>query len=118
MEKKGNGFNEISLTSEEDDKDPFSSKAIKNLKPIKRDTNKLILPNFAKREKLKNELSTRNCKIKENSNSYSINNYNNNLNFKNDKNTHIKMTKKIKIILNKIFTEIVILIQIYISENF
>ena len=96
MEKKGNGFNEISLTSEEDDKDPFSSKAIKNLKPIKRDTNKLILPNFAKREKLKNELSTRNCKIKENSNSYSINNYNNNLNFKNDKNTHIKMTKKNK----------------------
>ena len=96
MEKKGNGFNEISLTSEEDDKDPFSSKAIKNLKPIKRDTNKLILPNFAKREKLKNELSTRNCKIKENSNSYSINNYNNNLNFKNYKNTHIKMTKKNK----------------------
>ena len=96
MEKKGNGFNEISLTSEEDDKDPFSSKAIKNLKPLKKDTNKLILPNFAKREKLKNELSTRNCKIKESSNSYSINNCNNNLNFKNDKNPHIKMTKKNK----------------------
>ena len=55
LDKKGNGLNEISLTSEEDDKDPFSSKAIKNLKPIKKDKNKLILPNFAKREKLKND---------------------------------------------------------------
>ena len=43
MDKKGNGFNEISLTSEEDDKDPFSSKAIKNLKPLKKETNKYIV---------------------------------------------------------------------------
>ena len=111
MEKKANGFNEISLTSEEDDKDPFSSKAIKNLKPLKKETNKLILPNFAKREKLKNQLSTRNTNIKKNNNnSYSnitnnnTNNNNNNINnyikqqvnVKNDKNTHNKMTKKTK----------------------
>ena len=56
IDKKTNGFNEISETSEEDDKDPFS---LKNLKPIKRESNKLILPNFAKREKLKSESSSR-----------------------------------------------------------
>ena len=56
IDKKTNGFNEISETSEEDDKDPFS---LKNLKPIKRENNKLILPNFAKREKLKSESSSR-----------------------------------------------------------
>lgn len=56
IDKKTNGFNEISVTSEEDDKDPFS---LKNLKPIKREKNKLILPNFAKREKLKSLSSSR-----------------------------------------------------------
>ena len=60
MDNKTEGVNEISLTSEEDDKDPFSSKAIKNLKPIKKNNNnKLILPNFAQREKLKSERSKR-----------------------------------------------------------
>ena len=75
MEKKEKGINEISLTSEEDEKDPFSSKAIKNLKPIKKDKNKLILPHFDKRQKLKNE-SSRNSNLKENNNSYSNNNSN------------------------------------------
>ena len=75
MEKKEKGINEISLTSEEDEKDPFSSKAIKNLKPLKKDKNKLILPHFDKRQKLKNE-SSRNSNLKENSNSYSNNNSN------------------------------------------
>ena len=56
IDKKADGLNEISVTSEEDDKDPFS---LKNLKPIKRENNKLILPNFAKREKLKSESSSR-----------------------------------------------------------
>jgi len=97
MDKKGNGFNEISLTSEEDDKDPFSSKAIKNLKPLKKETNKLILPNFAKREKLKSESSSRNSNFKENNNSYSNNNSKNNYikkyNNKNEKSTHSKMSK-------------------------
>ena len=68
MDKKEKGFNEISLTSEEDDKDPFSSKAIKNLKPIKKEINKLILPNFAKREKLKSESSFRKKNFKANIN--------------------------------------------------
>ena len=68
MDKKEKGLNEISLTSEEDDKDPFSSKAIKNLKPIKKEINKLILPNFAKREKLKSESSFRKKNFKANIN--------------------------------------------------
>ena len=33
LDKKENGIHEISGASEEDDKDPFSSKTIKNLKP-------------------------------------------------------------------------------------
>ena len=91
MEKKANGFNEISLTSEEDDKDPFSSKAIKNLKPLKKETNKLILPNFAKREKLKNQLSTRNTNIKKNNNNSYSNITNNNTNNNNNNiNNYIK----------------------------
>ena len=56
IDKKTNDLNEVSVTSEEDDKDPFS---LKNLKPIKKEKNKLILPNFAKREKLKSESSSR-----------------------------------------------------------
>lgn len=56
IDKKAEGVNEISVTSEEDDKDPFS---LKNLKPIKRENNKFTLPNFAKREKLKSESSSR-----------------------------------------------------------
>ena len=60
MDNKTEGMNEISVTSEEDEKDPFSSKAIKNLKPLKKNNNnKLILPNFAQREKLKSERSKR-----------------------------------------------------------
>ena len=65
MDNKSNGMNEISMTSEEDEKDPFSAKAIKNLKPIKKNNNnKLILPNFAQREKLKSEQSKRLSKSK------------------------------------------------------
>ena len=94
LDKKGNG-NEISVTSEEDDKDPFSSKAIKNLKPIKKDKNKLILPNFVKREKLKSE-SSRNNLIQNNNNSNQNNNnkinQKNNLNDK-ESHTHSKMSK-------------------------
>ena len=78
MDKKENGLNEISLTSEEDDKDPFSSKAIKNLKPIKKEINKLILPNFIKREKLKSESSSRKKNFKENFNNNKINQVNEN----------------------------------------
>ena len=76
LDKKGTNVNEISLTSEEDDKDPFSSKAIKNLKPIKKDKNRLILPNFSKREKLINNTSSRIEKLKENNNSNTIKQYN------------------------------------------
>jgi len=100
MEKKEKGINEISLTSEEDDKDPFSSKAIKNLKPIKKDKNKLILPHFDKRKKLSE--SSRNSNLKENSNSYSNNNNQNNpKNNLSDKELHIHT----KISKNKNFSE-------------
>ena len=94
LDKKENNLNEISLTSEEDDKDPFSSKAIKNLKPIKKEKNKLILPNFAKREKLISDTSLRIKNLKENNNSNTIKQYNEK-NDINDKNTHIhsKMSK-------------------------
>ena len=95
LDKKGNGINEVSLTSEEDDKDPFSSKAIKNLKPMIKDRNKLILPNFAKRAKLKSESFTKN-NFKENNNFQNSNN--NQISHKNntsekDKNSHTKMSK-------------------------
>lgn len=95
LDKKGNGNNEVSLTSEEDDKDPFNSKAIKNLKPMKKDRNKLILPNFAKRQKLKSESFTKK-NFKENNNFQ--NNNNNQISHKNntsekDKNFHSKMSK-------------------------
>lgn len=84
MDRKANGNNELSVTSEEDDKDPF---CIKNLKPIKRETNKLILPNFAKREKLKSESSSRKKIAKENINNN--NKVNNNQNNKlNENNNH------------------------------
>ena len=55
--------NKQDTSSEEDDKDPFSSKAIKNLKPLKKVKNRLILPNF-QREKLKSEMNSRNNKNK------------------------------------------------------
>ena len=97
LDKKGNGLNEISLTSEEDDKDPFSSKAIKNLKPIKKDKNKLILPNFAKREKLKNDSLTKIKNLKQSKipNNNQNNNQNNDTNGKSYNSTHIhsKMSK-------------------------
>ena len=96
LEKKGNNINEMSLTSEEDDdKDPFSSKAIKNLKPIKKDKNKLILPNFAKREKLISDTSSR---IKNHNSNNNSNNTIKQYKEKNDLNdksthTHSKMSK-------------------------
>ena len=65
MDRKANGINELSATSEEDGKDPF---CLKNLKHIKKELNKLILPNFAKREKLKSESSSRKKMAKENIN--------------------------------------------------
>ena len=55
--------NKQDSSSSEDDKDPFSSKAIKNLKPLKKEKNRLILPNF-QREKLKREINSRNNKNK------------------------------------------------------
>ena len=62
LDQKSNRKKELSISSDEDDKDPFSSKAIQNLKPLKKSKNKLILPNFQKREKLKSE-SSRNTYI-------------------------------------------------------
>ena len=98
LDKKENGLHEISATSEEDDKDPFSSNAIKNLKPLKKDKNTLILPNFIKREQLKVEASTskRNNKLKENSNNNNNSYLNKKINqkiFTNEKNIHSKMSK-------------------------
>ena len=49
--------NEVSAVSE-DEKDPFSNDNIKNLKPIKSSKNKLILPNFKKRENIKSHSSS------------------------------------------------------------
>ena len=60
LEQKRNKKNELSNSSSEDDKDPFSSKAMKNLKLIKKTKKKLTLPSFKKREKLKSEISLRN----------------------------------------------------------
>ena len=48
---------EVSAISE-DEKDPFSNDNIKNLKPIKSSKNKLILPNFKKRENIKSHSSS------------------------------------------------------------
>ena len=59
LEQIGNKKNEISSSSE-DEKDPFSSKALKNLKPLKKSSNKLILPNFRKKLDIKNEIDKRN----------------------------------------------------------
>ena len=53
LEQIGVKKNEISSSSE-DEKDPFSSKALKNLKPLKKSSNKLILPNFRKKLDIKN----------------------------------------------------------------
>ena len=53
LDQKSNKKNELSVSSSEDEKDPFSSKEIKNLKPIKKSKNQLVLPNFKKRERLK-----------------------------------------------------------------
>ena len=83
MDRKANGINELSATSEEDDKDPF---CLKNLKHIKKESNKLILPNFAKREKLKSESSSRKKMAKENINNNKVNTSQNNLNDNNNKN--------------------------------
>ena len=49
--------NEVSAISE-DEKDHFSNDNIKNLKPIKSSKNKLILPNFKKRENIKSHSSS------------------------------------------------------------
>ena len=66
--------NDNSVNSD-DDKDPFSSHSLKNIKSIKSTKNKLILPNFKKREKLKSESNSekrdKNFKNKKN---YSDNN--------------------------------------------
>ena len=59
LEQIGVKKNEISSSSE-DEKDPFSSKALKNLKPLKKSSNKLILPNFRKKLDIKNEIDKRN----------------------------------------------------------
>ena len=60
LDQKSKNKNDLSISSSEDEKDPFSSKAIKNLKPIKKPKNQLILPNFKKRERLKKEKASRN----------------------------------------------------------
>jgi len=53
-DKTGKKQNDNSVNSD-DDKDPFSSHSLKNIKSIKPTKNKLILPRFKKREKLKSE---------------------------------------------------------------
>ena len=53
-DKTGKKPNDNSVNSD-DDKDPFSSHSLKNIKSIKSTKNKLILPRFKKREKLKSE---------------------------------------------------------------
>lgn len=53
-DKTGKKPNDNSVNSD-DDKDPFSSHSLKNIKSIKPTKNKLILPRFKKREKLKSE---------------------------------------------------------------
>ena len=60
LDQKNKNKNDISVSSEEDEKDPFSSKAMKNLKILKKPKNNLILPNFKRREKLKSESGSRN----------------------------------------------------------
>ena len=99
MDKKTNGGNELSATSEEDDKDPF---CLKNLKPLKRESNKLILPNFAKREKLKSESSSRKKIAKENinNNNKANNSPSNNLN---DNNNHKNISKNKNLSENNIY---------------
>ena len=58
-ENKGDSKqNDLSNISD-DDKDPFSSKNIKNLKPIKSLKKKLILPSFKRRESLKSQCYTK-----------------------------------------------------------
>ena len=99
MDKKTNGFNELSAASEEDDKDPF---CLKNLKPIKRESNKLILPNFAKREKLKSESSSRKKFAKENINN-SNKFYNSQSNNLNDNNSHKNISKNKNLSENNIY---------------
>ena len=99
MDKKTNGGNELSATSEEDDKDPF---CLKNLKPIKRESNKLILPNFAKREKLKSESSSRKKFAKENINN-SNKFYNSQSNNLNDNNSHKNISKNKNLSENNIY---------------
>ena len=59
LEQIGVKKNEISSSSE-DEKDPFSSNALKNIKPLKKSSNKLILPNFRKKLDIKNEIDKRN----------------------------------------------------------
>ena len=99
MDKKTNGFNELSAASEEDDNDPF---CLKNLKPIKRESNKLILPNFAKREKLKSESSSRKKFAKENINN-SNKFYNSQSNNLNDNNSHKNISKNKNLSENNIY---------------
>ena len=72
--KEENKQNDNSFISD-DDKDPFSSKNIKNLKPIKQMKNRLILPSFKKRESTKSHSFSKkeNKKLKKKKN-YSENN--------------------------------------------
>ena len=63
LDQKNKNKNDISVSSEEDEKDPFSSKAMKNLKILKKPKNNLILPNFKRREKLKSESGSRNNNV-------------------------------------------------------
>lgn len=73
-DKTGKKQNDNSFNSD-DDKDPFSSHSLKNIKTIKSTNNKLILPLFKKREKLKSEsYSNKKCKHLKKKKNYSDNN--------------------------------------------
>ena len=63
LDQKNKNKNDLSVSSEEDEKDPFSTKAMSNLKILKKPKNNLILPNFKKREKLKSESGSRNNNV-------------------------------------------------------
>ena len=74
-ENKGENKQNENSNLSDDEKDPFSPNNIKNLKPIKSNKNKLILPNFKKRESLKSQsYSKKEKKRLRKKNNYSDNN--------------------------------------------
>ena len=117
LDKKTNGNNEISLTSEEDDKDPFSSNVIKNLKPIKKEKNKLILPNFAKREKLKSESNFKEKNNIQNNNNQAAHKNNTSEKDQHSQHSHRKMSKTKNYSENNIYGNNNIYLPNFLNNN-